>query len=344
MPTGSLFRTEFGTVVVQEDICNGCGYCIPACPYGVIRAPGSIDLRTKPNNLGMHLVVRVLVAAAACALTASCGGPARSAPSARPPHSATGSSPAQTVSPSAAEPSPPAPASPSGASLAPVPPGFVALPDVDPSILTDIRYATAHNFVGRPVAGYRQPRCLLTRQAAEALHHVQTAALARGYSLKVYDCYRPQQGVDDFIRWAGDRDQRMKSEFYPEVDKSVLFDEGYIGGPTAHSRGSTVDLTLVATPPRDQPSYTPDRPLVACTAPAGQRFPDNSIDMGTGFDCFDPLAHTAAPGLSTAVRDNRALLTGLMATGGFANYPKEWWHYTLGGEPFPRTYFDFPVA
>ncbi|WP_432972655.1 M15 family metallopeptidase [Dactylosporangium sp. CA-233914] len=278
--------------------------------------------------------MRLLIAVMACLLLAACGGPARSAP---PPS-------ASATAPAAAGSSSPVPAPSPSASLAPLPAGFVTLSDVDSSILSDIRYATPHNFVGRPVTGYLRPRCLLTRQAAEALHRVQQSALARGYSLKVYDCYRPQQAVDDFIRWSGDADQRMKDEFYPQVDKSALFDDGYIGGPTAHSRGSTLDLTLVAMPARTQPAYRADDPLVSCTAPAGRRFPDNTIDMGTGFDCFDPLAHTAATGVSAAQRDNRALLTGLMSAGGFTNYPKEWWHYTLDHEPFPDTYYNFPVA
>ncbi|MFF5233392.1 M15 family metallopeptidase [Dactylosporangium sp. NPDC000521] len=286
--------------------------------------------------------VRVLAAAVACTLIAACGGPARPT---QPPPAPTIPAPARESSPPAAgDTSPPAPPSPSTAAAAQLPPGFVSLPDIDPSILTDIRYATAHNFVGRPIAGYQRPRCLLTRQAAEALHRVQTTALSKGYSLKVYDCYRPQQGVDDFVHWATTADQRMKAEFYPEVDKSVLFDDGYIGGPTAHSRGSTMDLTLVATPSRAEPSYRTGEPLLPCTAPAAQRFPDNSIDMGTGFDCFDPLAHTITAGLSGLARNNRALLTGLMAQGGFTNYPKEWWHYTLDNEPYPSTYYDFPVA
>ncbi|MFG2041425.1 M15 family metallopeptidase [Dactylosporangium sp. NPDC048998] len=281
--------------------------------------------------------MRLLIAAVACLALAACGGPARPGPPAPP---ATAPSTAGSPSPAA----PPSPSPSPSVSFAPLPTGFVALSDVDNSILSDVRYATPHNFVGRPVTGYLRPRCLLTRQAAEALHRVQQSALSRGYSLKVYDCYRPQQAVDDFVRWSGDADQRMKGEFYPRVDKSALFDDGYIGGPTAHSRGSTLDLTLVAMPARTQPPYRAADPLVSCTAPADQRFPDNTIDMGTGFDCFDPLAHTAAAGLSAAERDNRALLTGLMSAGGFTNYPKEWWHYTLNGEPFPDTYYNFPVA
>jgi D-alanyl-D-alanine dipeptidase len=182
-------------------------------------------------------------------------------------------------------------------------------------------------------------------QAAEALHRVQTAARARGYSLKVYDCYRPQQAVDDFVRWAQSLDdQRMKAEFYPQVAKSALFNDGYIGGPTAHSRGSTMDLTLVALPSRGQRPYSAGEPLVSCTAPEGQRFPDNTVDMGTGFDCFDSLAHTLNPRITGKAMDNRLLLKQLMADAGFNNYAKEWWHYTLAGEPYPNTYYNFPVA
>lgn len=222
---------------------------------------------------------------------------------------------------------------------------FVALSDVDSTIPQDIRYYSDHNFVGRPIAGYREPLCVLTRPAAERLRQAQTAARARGYSLKVYDCYRPQQAVDDFVHWAHRLDdQRMKAEFYPLVDKSALFDEGYIGAPTAHSRGSTLDLTLVPMPVPTQPSYLPGEPLVSCVAPAGQRFRDNTVDMGTGFDCFDSLAHTIDARVTGQARANRLLLTQLMKDAGFGNYTKEWWHYTLAGEPYPNTYFDFPVA
>lgn len=255
---------------------------------------------------------------------------------------------APTTTPPAASPAPTTtpPAASAHASVdGHAPAGFVALSDVDPTILQDIRYNTQHNFVGRPIAGYHEPLCILTRQAAEALHRVQTEAHARGYTLKVYDCYRPQRAVDDFVRWAQRLDdQRMKPEFYPRVDKSVLFDEGYIGGPTAHSRGSTMDLTLVAIPPRAQRPYVPGEPLVSCFAPEGQRFPDNTVDMGTGFDCFDSLAHTLDSRITRGAMDNRLLLKQLMKDGGFTNYANEWWHYTLAGEPYPHTYFDFPVA
>ncbi|MGI5237745.1 M15 family metallopeptidase [Dactylosporangium sp. CA-139066] len=286
--------------------------------------------------------MRLLNAAAGVLVTlgalAACGGAPSPSPSpSGPPVTSPSASPAGVSSPPAASASP-------SVSSPPLPDGFVALSDVDPTILQDIRYATAHNFVGRPVTGYERPRCLLARKAAEALKGVQQKALEKGYSLKVYDCYRPQRAVDDFVRWSHDADQRMKGEFYPQEAKSRLFDDGYIGGPTAHSRGSTMDLTIVALPARSQPAYDPATPLVPCTSPAGERFPDNTVDMGTGFDCFDPLAHTAAGGVGPAQRANRELLTGLMAGGGFTNYPKEWWHYTLRNEPFPDTYYDFPVA
>ncbi|AEB45091.1 D-Ala-D-Ala dipeptidase [Micromonospora maris AB-18-032] len=232
-------------------------------------------------------------------------------------------------------------------STAPPPslPDFVVLSDVDPRILTDIRYAGPHNFVGRPVTGYPEPLCLLTTQAAEALRRVQDAALATGHTLKVYDCYRPQSAADEFVAWARRPDEeQMKAEFYPRVAKSDLFDQGYLGAPTAHSRGSTVDLTLVDLPARQQAGYLPGQPLVACTAAQPQRFGDNSVDMGTGFDCFDPLAHTDSARVSPTARENRRLLHRLMTDGGFVGYDREWWHFRYRDEPWPDTYFDRPVA
>ena len=223
---------------------------------------------------------------------------------------------------------------------------FVALSDVDSSILQDIRYAGAHNFVGRPIAGYREPVCLLTRPAAQALSRVQTAARARGYSVKVYDCYRPESAGEDFSRWARDpEDDAMKAEFYPSTPKSELFRRGYVGGGrTSHTRGSTVDLTLVKLPPRAQPEFVPGQPLVSCTAPVSKRFPDNTIDMGTGFDCFESQAHTLDPRITGTPRSNRLLLKQLMEAEGFANYANEWWHYRYLAEPYTDRYFDFPVA
>jgi zinc D-Ala-D-Ala dipeptidase len=233
---------------------------------------------------------------------------------------------------------------PVAAAQPPAPAEFVALGDVDPTILQDIRYATPHNFTGDPVDGYLAPACILTRAAAEALSRAQRDYLERGYTLKVYDCYRPQRAVDDFVSWAADlADERMKAEFYPRVDKSVLFADGYIAERSGHSRGSTLDVTLVALPATGTPPYIPGQPLVDCAAPQTDRFPDNSIDMGTGYDCFDVLAHTLDPGIDGDQAKNRLLLTEGLERQGFVNYDKEWWHFTFKPEPFPDTYFDFPV-
>lgn len=225
------------------------------------------------------------------------------------------------------------------------PPEFVSLTDVDPSMLLDIRYVTAHNFTGEPVDGYQAPMCLLTRPAAEALQRAQQEFVAQGYSLKIYDCYRPQRAVDSFVGWAGDlSDRRMEAEFYPRVDKTQLFADGYIAEQSGHSRGSTVDLTLVPLPAGPQPAYVPGQPLVDCAAPASERFPDNSLDMGTGYDCFDTLSHTLDPRIQGDQLKNRLLLKDGLEKQGLQNYENEWWHFTYKPEPFPDTYFDFPVA
>ena len=225
--------------------------------------------------------------------------------------------------------------------LALAPPGFAALGDVDPTIRQDMRYATRHNFVGRRIRGYRDPVCILTRPAAMALKRAQDALRPRGYTLKVYDCYRPQRAVDQFVRWARRTgDQRMKREFYPRVDKSRLFADGYIAERSGHSRGSTVDLTLVRLPARKQPPFTGK--LVPCFSE--RRYRDNSVNMGTGYDCFDTLAHTRDPRIRGRARANRLLLKRTMEDAGFENYENEWWHYTLASEPYPDRYFDFPVA
>ncbi|WMX49071.1 M15 family metallopeptidase [Streptomyces roseicoloratus] len=225
------------------------------------------------------------------------------------------------------------------------PKDFVALDRVDPTILQDMRYTTEHNFVGEPIDGYRRPVCILTRPAAEALHRAQARLLARGYTLKVYDCYRPQRAVDHFVRWAKDLDdERMKKEFYPLVDKSRLFADGYIAEKSGHSRGSTVDVTVVRLPAAPTGPYVPGGPQVECFRPQEQRFPDNSLDMGTGFDCFDTLSHTDDPRIQGVQRANRDLLRGALAEQGFVNLPEEWWHFTFKPEPYPSTFFDFPVA
>jgi zinc D-Ala-D-Ala dipeptidase len=222
------------------------------------------------------------------------------------------------------------------------PSSFVALDDVDPTILQDMRYATKYNFVGRRVDGYREPVCLLTKRAARALKRAQNELEPKGYTLKVYDCYRPQRAVDHFSRWAENDSRTMKREFYPRVSKRRLFDLGYIAHRSGHSRGSTVDLTLVRLPAAPQPTWSRrEFGLVRCTAPRRRRFPDNSIPMGTSYDCFDVRAHTLNS--RGRVRRNRLLLERTLEAAGFEGYAKEWWHFTLRDERYPDRYFDFPV-
>ncbi|MEU0720929.1 M15 family metallopeptidase [Streptomyces lavendulocolor] len=243
-----------------------------------------------------------------------------------------------------AVPASPAPA-PRATAEPKAPEDFVTLRSVDPTIIQEMRYTTAHNFVGEPVDGYRQPVCILTRPAARALHRAQATLLRQGHSLKVYDCYRPQRAVDHFVRWAKDlRDVRMKAEFHPRVDKSRLFADGYIAARSGHSRGSTVDLTVVRLPAAPTRPYEPGEPLVPCYAPQRERFPDNSLDMGTGYDCFDTLSRTDDPRVRGEQRANRNLLRDVLRAEGFVNLPEEWWHFTYEPEPFPDTYFDFPVS
>jgi len=224
-----------------------------------------------------------------------------------------------------------------------LPGDFVDLHKVAPQIAIDMRYATDHDFVGHPMPGYEAAKCLLTRPTAEALSIIENDFATFGLGLKVYDCYRPQRAVDFFVRWAADpTDQKMKSEFYPHTDKADLIRLGYIASPSGHSRGSTVDLTIVPLPYQSA-AYDPERPLVACDAPALVRFADGSLDMGTGYDCFDTKANTHAAGITGQERANRMLLANEMIQHGFLPYKYEWWHFTLKNEPYPATYFDAPI-
>jgi D-alanyl-D-alanine dipeptidase len=225
-----------------------------------------------------------------------------------------------------------------------MPEDFVHIEEIIPDALMDIRYCGDHNFLGVRVDGYEKPACLLTRRAAEALAGVQKELRPFGLTVKIYDCYRPQRAVDHFVRWAKDvADTKTREEFYPTIDKRNLFRDGYIAGRSSHSRGSTVDLTLVALPAPVQPPYASGDALKACYLPAGVRFADNSLDMGTGFDCFNELSHPDNPNIAPAQRSHRLLLKTLMDKHGFNNYNKEWWHFTLRNEPYPETYFNFPV-
>lgn len=200
------------------------------------------------------------------------------------------------------------------------PASFVDAAAVTPGLVVEMRYASAHNFVGGPVDGYQRPVCLLTRQAAEALAHVERDLAPRALGLKVFDCYRPVRAVVHFVRWAREvRNVATKAEFYPAVDKRDLFRLGYIATQSGHSRGSTVDLGLVM--------LTNGREL----------------NMGTPFDTFSPRSWASDTSVSGEAQKNRALLAAAMRRRGFRPYVREWWHFTLRGEPFPNTYFDFPV-
>lgn len=201
-----------------------------------------------------------------------------------------------------------------------LPDGFVALAEIAPGIQQEVRYFSANNFVGEPIAGYRAANIYLTRPAAEALRQVQSELAPFGLGLKVFDAYRPQRAVDHFVRWAQDLDdQRMKARYYPQVAKSDLFSDGYIAARSGHSRGSTVDLTLV------------DLDTGA------------ELDMGTPWDFFDLASWPDSDQVSTQQQANRLLLRRVMLAAGFRPLRTEWWHFTLVDEPFPDTYFDFAV-
>jgi D-alanyl-D-alanine dipeptidase len=225
-----------------------------------------------------------------------------------------------------------------------IPAEFVEVREVDPTIQVEMRYFGDHNFVGRRVKGYQAAKCLLARPAAVALAKAQTELRSRKLSLKVYDCYRPQRAVNDFMEWAKDAaDTKTKGEFYPKVNKRDVFRLGYVASKSGHSRGATLDLTVVPEPFPASETYKAGDPLRDCTLPATKRFRDGSLDMGTGYDCFDPLASTDNPKIGETARKNRAILKTAMEKAGFQNYEKEWWHYTLKDEPFLATYFDFPI-
>ncbi len=200
--------------------------------------------------------------------------------------------------------------------------GFVSLAEAAPDVILEIRYYSTYNFVGERVDGYEEPCALMTKEAAEALNNAAAAAEEQGYRLKVYDAYRPQMAVDHFVRWAEDVDDTaMKAYFYPELDKSVLFDQGYIDAKSGHSRGSTIDLTL----------FDMDT--------------GKEVDMGGTFDYFGELSHPDYVGdLTEEQIANRNTLRDIMVDNGFKPLDTEWWHFTLVDEPYPDTYFTFPVT
>jgi len=201
-----------------------------------------------------------------------------------------------------------------------LPKGFVYLSDVDISIQKELRYLGNNNFIGKPIDGYITDCIIVSKPTAKALKAIQTKLKKEGLSLKIFDAYRPQQAVNHFVRWAKIlNDTLMKKQYYPKVPKSELFNLGYIASKSGHTRGSTIDLTIV-------------------DLKSGQE-----LDMGSPYDFFGTKSHPFYRKISEKQKENRMLLRRMMLKNGFKPYDNEWWHFTLKDEPFPKTYFNFPV-
>jgi D-alanyl-D-alanine dipeptidase len=224
-----------------------------------------------------------------------------------------------------------------------LPGGFVYLRDLDPGIIQDIRYAGANNFVGRPLAGYGAAECVVKREVGLMLKSVQEELSLQGLSLKMFDCYRPARAVADMVAWSKDgRETPAQRRYNPAFNKQDLFRLGYIAERSGHSTGAAVDLTLVDLTADNSAAFDPARPYADCTANVNLRAPEGSVDMGTGYDCSDVKAHTAAKQITANQRRWRDRLVLVMARRGFVNYSKEWWHFSLpggGGQAY-----DFPIT
>ncbi|MEG1642007.1 MAG: M15 family metallopeptidase [Synergistaceae bacterium] len=198
--------------------------------------------------------------------------------------------------------------------------GFVKISDIIPEVIQEIRYFSTYNFVGARIDGYNAPIAYMTKEGVTALRKASEDFKRQGYVIKIYDAYRPQQGVNHFKRWAKDlSDTKMKSTFYPNIDKTKLFKLGFIASRSGHSRGSTIDMTLV-------------------NIKTGKE-----IDMGGVFDFFGEISHHDTKQITAKQKANRKILKDTMTKYGFRPYSNEWWHYTLNNEPYEETYFDFPV-
>jgi D-alanyl-D-alanine dipeptidase len=184
----------------------------------------------------------------------------------------------------------------------------------------DIRYATHNNFIGRPIVGYIANKCIVSNAVADALMIAQEKAMMAGYSLIVFEAYRPLKALEDIVQWSLNTDIQNKDRFYPNIDKDTLFDLGYIALRSTHTRGAAIDVTLIDPVTKEE------------------------LDMGTEFDFFGSTSHTASEDVSASAKSNRKLLLSIMESSGFVNYDKEWWHFTLKDEPFPNTYFDFDIS
>ena len=201
------------------------------------------------------------------------------------------------------------------------PSGFVLLADYVPSVIQEIRYYSTYNFIGERIDGYEQPCAVITKEAARALKTVSNELNVQGYRMKVYDCYRPACAVKHFVMWGlEDTDIRMKEYFYPDLVKQELFSKGYVASRSSHSRGSTIDLTLL-----DMKT-------------------GKDLDMGSPFDMFSEVSHPDYKGITEEQYSNRMILRNVMLRNGFAPIDCEWWHFTLKDEPYPDTFFEFPVS
>ena len=201
------------------------------------------------------------------------------------------------------------------------PSGFVLLSDYVPGVIQEIRYHSTYNFVGERIDGYEEPVALITIEAARALKSVASELNVQGYRLKVFDAYRPLCAVKHFVLWGiEDQDVRMKPYFYPDLQKQELFSGGYIAKRSSHTRGSTIDLTL----------------LDMATG--------KELDMGSPFDLFSEISHPDCRQVTDEQYDNRMILQKVMTRNGFEPLDCEWWHFTLQDEPYPDTYFEFPVS
>ena len=199
--------------------------------------------------------------------------------------------------------------------------GFVVLADYVPSIVQEIRYYSTYNFIGDRIDGYEEPVAFLTREAARALQQAASELIVKGYRIKVFDAYRPEKAVRHFVLWGiEDQDIRMKPYFYPDLEKEDLFSRGYIAKQSSHSRGSAVDITLL-----DMKT-------------------GKELDMGSPFDFFGEISHPDYTGITQEQFDNRMLLQQTMVRNGFVPIDCEWWHFMLADEPYPDTYFAFPIA
>jgi zinc D-Ala-D-Ala dipeptidase len=223
-----------------------------------------------------------------------------------------------------------------------LPGGFVYLRDIDPSIIQDIRYASANNFVGRPLAGYDSAECVVKREVGLRLKSIQQELARQNLSLKMLDCYRPARAVADMWAWAHNgKETAADKRFSPAFSKKDLFRLGYIATRSGHSTGAALDLTLVDLKADNSAAFDSSQSYADCTAEVLLRAPEGSLDMGTGYDCTDVKAHTANTAITSAQQRWRNLLVATMARQGFVNYAKEWWHFSLPGAGGAT--YNFPI-